>query len=330
MDNFKLLLLIAAFAFFPQLDAAGETCLQKVGNAPVATLFTIIEPHPTIPNNLVIGTQHGLLELFESNPSSGSLLKRIGTFLDLSSSVSTDGERGLLGFAFHPDYASNGRVFVSMSCTTSPSSQLKCSKEGASVVDEYVVSNPKSAVRITSAPAKRLLELDQPFNNHNGGQILFSPEGFLIVMLGDGGSGGDPDGNAQNGQSLLGKILRLDVNSDAGSSPYAIPKSNPFVGDASVLDEVYALGFRNPWRCSFDRNDVRSGTANAPLYCGDVGQDRVEEIDRITIGSNGGWNAFEGTSVYKSETVLSGEHNKPVYEYQHNGAASVIGGYFYR
>ena len=200
-------------------------------------------------------------------------------FLDLRSSVLYGGERGLLGLAFHPSYETNGKFYVDF-----------ITKSGDTAINEYrVSSDPNVANR---ASGRRILTIDQPYANHNGGHLAFGPNGYLFIGIGDGGSGGDPGNRAQSVNSLLGKILRIDVNGTTGSRPYRIPSSNPYVGRAG-FDEIYSRGLRNPWRFSFDR-------ATADLWIGDVGQGRYEEIDRSTTssgrgrGANYGWKVMEG------------------------------------
>ncbi|MEX0626838.1 MAG: PQQ-dependent sugar dehydrogenase, partial [Chloroflexota bacterium] len=187
-------------------------------------------------------------------------------FVDLSDRVRAGGERGLLGVAFHPDFAANGRLFVHYSR----------GGDGATVISELAASTDRGAA--SAASERILLTQDQPFANHNGGEIAFGPDGYLYIGLGDGGSGGDPFGNGQNRQTLLGKILRIDV--DAAPAPtqqYSIPDTNPYapggVDPGAGLSEIWAYGLRNPWRFSFDR-------ATGDLYIGDVGQNAWEEIDR--------------------------------------------------
>jgi glucose/arabinose dehydrogenase len=238
----------------------------------------------------------------------GVLLAR--PFLDLSAIVSTGSEQGLLGLAFHPDFASNGRFFVDYT-----------NLAGDTRVESYTASSdPDSAV----PSATPILAVDQPYPNHNGGQIAFGPDGFLYVGLGDGGSGGDPQGNGQSLATLLGKILRIDVDAAA---PYAVPPSNPFVGRAGARTEIWSYGLRNPWRFSFD-------ATSGAMWIGDVGQNAWEEIDVEPLGMGGrnyGWNRLEGTHCYpagspcnQSGTVL------PLLEYGHDAGCSVTGGYVYR
>ncbi len=232
-------------------------------------------------------------------------------FLDITDRVISGGELGLLGLAFHPDYRSNGRFFVNY--THRGASGLE------TVVAEYSVS-PANANLALKDSEKIVLSFAQPFDNHNGGGMVFGPDGFLYIATGDGGAGGDPFGNGQNLAMLLGKMLRIDVDS---AKPYAIPPDNPFVA-TQFRGEIWAYGFRNPWRFSFDR-------LTGQLYVGDVGQDLWEEIDNIVKGGNYGWNRMEGNHCY----ATSSDCDKtglilPVYEYGHDVGSSVIGGYFYR
>jgi len=241
----------------------------------------------------------------------------LGTpFLDLSDSISTGGEQGLLGLAFPPDYAESGRFFVSY---TSPRGARS---GGTSVIASYAVSggNPNVA---DPASGATVLEVEQPYENHNGGMIAFGPDGLLYVGLGDGGGGGDPLNTGQDRSDLLGSLLRLDVS---GPSGYVVPPTNPYAGSTQFAPEIWNWGLRNPWRFSFDR-----GTGD--LYIGDVGQGSREEINvapaASTGGENYGWNDLEGTICYNpgcspAGTVL------PVLDYTHGIGCSVTGGYVYR
>ncbi len=232
-------------------------------------------------------------------------------FLNISSLVECCGERGLIGLAFHPQYQSNGRFFVDY--TRRVSGQLQV------VIAEYHVSatNPNKA----DPNGIELLSIDKPFDNHNGGQLAFGPDGYLYIGVGDGGSGGDPFGNGQNLEVLLGKILRIDINSGA---PYAIPPDNPFVNDPTARGEIWAYGLRNPWKFSFDRQNGR-------LFAGDVGQNNWEEVDLITKGSNYGWNVMEGFHCYPPGTPdcdMTGL-TLPLSEYSHLEGDAIIGGFVY-
>jgi hypothetical protein len=229
-------------------------------------------------------------------------------FLDITDRVLWGGERGLLGLAFHPDYASNGRFFVNY--TRKP--------DGATVIAEYARA-PNANVALTAETV--ILTIAQPFANHNGGCILFGHDGFLYIGMGDGGSANDPDNRAQDIDDLLGKMLRINVD----SAPYAIPDGNPYKGAAPGRDEIYAIGVRNPFRFSFDRD-------TGQLYVGDVGQGAREEIDIVTAGMNLGWRILEGTRCTGLDPLCGASGlTPPIVEYSHSGGrCSVTGGYMYR
>jgi glucose/arabinose dehydrogenase len=233
----------------------------------------------------------------------GQLLE--SPFLDISGQVGSNGnEQGLLGLAFHPQYSQNGRFFVNYT-----------DNNGDTVLARFQVSGDPN--RADPNSEVKLLGVDQPFPNHNGGGLVFGPDGYLYAGLGDGGAAGDPFGNAQKTDALLGKILRLDVDS---AEPYAVPADNPFG------NEIWTYGLRNPWRISFDRS-------TGDLYIGDVGQGEWEEIDFLAAGSPGGanfgWNHREGAHDYEGggpEGMID-----PIAEYSHpEGGCSVTGGYVYR
>ncbi|HEU5322281.1 MAG TPA: PQQ-dependent sugar dehydrogenase, partial [Methylomirabilota bacterium] len=232
-------------------------------------------------------------------------------FLDLTDSVSGGGEQGLLGLAFHPDYGVNRRFFVHYT-----------DRAGDTRLVRYQVSSDPDSADYGSGV--HLLFVDQPFANHNGGWIGFGPDGYLYMGLGDGGSGGDPQGNGQNLGTLLGKILRLDVD---GGTPYGIPPDNPFVDSAGARGEVWAYGLRNPWRASFDR-------LTGDLFIGDVGQGGWEEISvqpaASAGGENYGWNVMEGTHCYAAPTCDATGLVAPVTEYATRDGCAVTGGYVYR
>jgi len=237
-------------------------------------------------------------------------------FLDISAKLACCGEQGLLSVAFPPGFASKRYFYVNY--TRNP--------DGATVVARYRVSaGDTNAAEPVSEEV--ILTIPQPFANHNGGQLAFGPDNNLYIGMGDGGSGGDPQGNAQNSGSLLGKILRIDVES--GTAPYVVPPDNPFVGAAGYRPEIWALGVRNPWRFSFDR---RTGD----LYIGDVGQGNFEEIDFQPAGDPGGrnygWNIMEGDSCYPPGTAGCNRIGLalPVFVYDHALGCSVTGGHVYR
>ena len=234
-------------------------------------------------------------------------------FLDITSLVTSGGEQGLLGLAFHPQYASNGYFYVNYTDDSGGDTQI---------VRYSVSADPNVADAGSALP---ILSVDQPYENHNGGMLAFGPDGMLYIGLGDGGSGGDPDNNGQRPETLLGSLLRIDV--DAGS-PYAIPPDNPFVGDGTAREEIWAYGLRNPWRFAFDR-------LTGDLYIADVGQSAREEIDFEPAGSDGGrnygWNVMEGTACYEAPSGCSQTGLQlPVHEYTHDDGCSISGGYVYR
>jgi glucose/arabinose dehydrogenase len=259
---------------------------------------------------LFVVEQAGVIKIVEGNEVTG-------TFLDIRTPVTSGGERGLLGLAFHPNYPADGRFFLNYSAAN---------LSGATVIAEYRVSSDPAVADASSEV--RLLEISQPRSNHNGGMIAFGADGYLYIGMGDSGGGGDPDNDAQNPSTLLGSMLRIDV-STAGE--YAIPTDNPFVAGGGA-PEVWAYGLRNPWRFSFDRQ-------TGDLYIGDVGQNAVEEISFLPAGAPGGtdfgWRICEGSS---GPNCGGQGRTAPISEYGHMAAgcqafgttASVTGGYVYR
>jgi len=234
-------------------------------------------------------------------------------FLDISGKVSNGSEQGLLGLAFHPQYASNGLFVVNYTNTS-----------GDTRVSLFRVSADPD--RADAASELVILAVDQPFSNHNGGMVVFGPDGKLYVGLGDGGSGGDPQGNGQSRNTLLGKILRLDVSA---TGQVSVPSDNPFVGQPGVRPEIWSWGLRNPWRFSFDRS-------TGDLYIADVGQNAREEINVSTDlaqfgrGRNYGWSIMEGTACFSGSGCSRTGLTLPVLEYGHGEGCSVTGGYAYR
>ncbi len=231
-------------------------------------------------------------------------------FLDIDDRVQSGGERGLLGMAFHPDYATNGFLYVSYTDST-----------GDSRIERYAVTGDPNVADPGSG--KLILAVDQPFSNHNGGQISFGPDGMLYIGLGDGGSGGDPQGHGQNRATLLGALLRIDVD---GGDPYATPPDNPFVGDPDARGEIWGYGLRNPWRFAFD---VEGGD----VYIADVGQSSWEEVHVLAAdsgGANYGWNVMEGMHCYRANSCDMSGLVMPVVEYDHGDGCSVTGGFVYR
>ena len=234
-------------------------------------------------------------------------------FLDIGGEISSGGEQGLLGLAFHPRYDENGRFFINY---TDPA--------GDTVVAEYRVSSADPN-RADAGSERVVLRVPQPYRNHNGGGLAFGPDGYLYISLGDGGAGGDPEENGQDLGTLLGSLLRIDVDS---GDPYGIPEDNPFVDEEDARPEIWAYGLRNPWRFSFDRD-------TGDLWIADVGQNVWEEINFQDAASNGGenygWDVMEGAHCFEPESGCdTGGLVLPVLEYDHDQGCSVTGGYRYR
>jgi glucose/arabinose dehydrogenase len=267
-------------------------------------------------NRLFVVQQRGIIKVVQPGSNTPT------DFINLSSVVSQSGnERGLLGLAFHPQYSTNRRFFV----------YYTRASDGAIEIAEYQTSasNPNQGDTSTARPIISIPHAS--FSNHNGGTIVFGPDGYLYAGTGDGGSGNDPNANAQNINALLGKMIRIDINIPVGSTQqYLIPPTNPYAGATPGADEIYAIGMRNPYRFSFDRGGTNQ------LWVGDVGQDAIEEVDIITLGGNYGWRVYEGTQCTGNDPSLCIPTNylPPVFQYSSSGAGnprcSVTGGYVYR
>ncbi|HQI42131.1 MAG: hypothetical protein B6D44_17265 [Ignavibacteriales bacterium UTCHB2] len=302
--KFMVLLLIlisissfAQFNFrvaFPNLSFSNPLDLQNSGDGT---------------NRIFVVEQAGRIRVFPNDEN----VQSTKLFLDITDRVTSGGETGLLGLAFHPNYESNGYFYVNY---TAPN-PLR------TVISRFKVSstNPDSADKNSE---QILLTYNQPYSNHNGGCLVFGPDGYLYITSGDGGSGGDPQNNAQNITKLLGKILRIDVNNPQAPLNYGIPSDNPFADstNANIRKEIYTWGMRNPWRISFD-------PVTDSLWCGDVGQDNWEEIDIIKKGKNYGWRCYEGNHAYNS-SGCNGTYEFPIWEYSHSLGNSITGGYVYR
>jgi glucose/arabinose dehydrogenase len=263
-------------------------------------------------NRVFVVQQDGLIKVFPNDTAVTSAT----TFLNITAKLSsTLGEQGLLGLAFHPEYESNGYFYVNYTA----SNPLR------TVIARYSVRSDDPN-RADSLSEFVILTINQPFTTHNGGMLLFGSDGYLYVGMGDGGSAGDPQNNAQNLQSLLGKILRIDVDTTTIGRNYGIPPDNPFAGNPSAgREELYAWGFRNPWRFM---EDVESSL----LLVADVGQNSWEEIDDLTIGLNYGWRCYEGNAPYNTSGCgPASNYTFPVKVYSHSGGnCSITGGYIYR
>lgn len=257
-------------------------------------------------SRMFVVQQNGIIKIVQPNGTVNST-----NFLNISSKITYGGERGLLGLAFHPQYSTNGYFFVYYN-----------DLDGDITVARYTVSSDPNVADATTE--KIILNQAKPFDNHNGGSIHFAPDGYLWVVTGDGGSGGDPNNNAQNKNSLLGKLLRLDINS---TGPYNIPPGNPFVG-VDGADEVWAYGLRNAWKFNFD-------TVSGNVMIADVGQGQIEEINRMPLtqaGINYGWRCYEGNNSYNTTGCpAQSTMTFPIAAYDHSGGkCSITGGYIYR
>jgi glucose/arabinose dehydrogenase len=316
----KLLLLITLFTI--------SVNAQTIALQQFATGFSnaIAIAHPPNDTRLFIVQQRGLIRILNANGTVNAT-----PFINLASVVSqSGGERGLLGLAFHPNYATNGLFFVNYTDTAT----------GNTIIARYSVSaNPD----IANATGTILMNINQPYSNHNGGSLVFGPDGYLYIALGDGGSGGDPQGYSQNlsltnsnvtanpSRIYLGKMLRIDVDTTAGALNYGFPPTNPFISEAGK-QEIWARGLRNPWKFSFNR-------LNGDLWIGDVGQGAFEEINKVAAplpntGLNFGWKCYEGNATYNtSGCAAQNTMTMPVSVYPYNGqtepCTSVTGGYFY-
>ncbi|WP_020538752.1 PQQ-dependent sugar dehydrogenase [Lewinella cohaerens] len=281
---------------------------QSLELVPYATGFTsAIDVTHAGDDRLFVVEQGGRIKIIDGT---GTVLAT--PFLDISSLTNSGGERGLLGLAFHPDYANNGYFFVNYTDLSGETRVVRYSRS----TDDPNIADPDSDMEV--------IMIDQTQGNHNGGCIKFGPDGYLYIGMGDGGGGGDQPNNSQNTGLLLGKMLRLDVD---GETPYEIPADNPFVDDVDVLDEIWAIGLRNPWRFSFDRE-------TGDMWIGDVGQNAYEEIDFQPAdspgGENYGWRCYEADSPYNL-SGCDGDYVFPAYTIpQSTGVCSITGGFVYR
>ncbi len=269
----------------------------------------------------VTGSEDGLGRLFVVEQGGRIRIVKNGAilptpYMDISRYVSKGSEQGLLGLAFHRGFKTDPRLYIDYT-----------DANGNTVINEYRQSRTNPNL-VEGHSGRRLMTIAQPYANHNGGMLAFAPDGFLYIGMGDGGSAGDPGNRAQNLGTLLGKLLRIDINGTTGSLPYRIPSTNPYVGRTG-LDQIWARGLRNPWRFSFD-------AATGDLWIGDVGQDSYEEVDRALApgrgrGANYGWPALEGRHCYRPVTGCSSTGTVlPIVEYSHTEGCAVTGGYVYR
>jgi glucose/arabinose dehydrogenase len=337
ISSLTLLLLAVGTYFFlqPSKQAqANETAASAttLGGDPLPSV--ILQPYAsdfTLPvdisnsgvsndERLFIVEKDGVIRIIDP---SGSVLPT--AFLNIDGRVrSGEPERGLLGLAFHPEYDQNGYLYVNYT-----------NNAGHTVVSRFSVTADENIADPNSEYV--IIAIQQPYTNHNAGDLAFGPDNYLYIPLGDGGSGGDPEDRAQTMSEPLGKILRIDVDSGPGGSPecaelgsgnYTIPASNPYVGVAEVCDEIWATGLRNPWRVSFDRT-------TGDLYIGDVGQSLWEEVDfqpaSSTGGENYGWRCYEGNHEYNTAGCSGqGSYDFPIFEYDHGAGQAITGGFVYR
>lgn len=261
-------------------------------------------------NRIFVLSQPGIVYVFDNDPKS----KTKKVFLDISNKILYGGEQGLLGMAFHPDFKSNGFFYL----------DYTIDNPRRTVISRFSVS-AKDPNKADSQSEVILLEIEQPYSNHNGGQISFGPDGYLYISMGDGGSGGDPKNNGQNLKSLLGKILRIDVDKKSNVKNYSIPDDNPFLGNKNgYKQEIFAFGLRNVWRFSFDNK--------GNLWAADVGQNEWEELNIVEKGKNYGWRIMEGNHCFNPEDNCDKKGLVlPIWEYGHNdmGGYSITGGFVY-
>ncbi|OIN61235.1 PQQ-dependent sugar dehydrogenase [Arsenicibacter rosenii] len=260
-------------------------------------------------NRVFVNEQPGRIRVFRNDPS----VQSAGVYLDITDRVSSEGEMGLLGLAFHPDFRQNGYLYVNYTKR----------KPLETIIARFKVS-ASDPNRIDPSTETVMLRFPQPYDNHNGGKLAFGPDGYLYIATGDGGAWGDQHNYAQNRSSLLGKILRIDVDNTT-KGLYGIPADNPYAGNQEGFrEEIYAYGLRNPWRFSFDRQ-------TGQLWAGDVGQNEFEEIDLITKGGNYGWRLKEGGRCYNPRHDCdNGQLIDPVHTYPRTDGVSVTGGFVYR
>ena len=316
--------LVPAVAAAPAQDAAtAASAVTPAAPSAAAVKLTVVATGLSDPV-LVTSPNDGTQRLFIVQKTgsirivqNGAL--QPGVFFDISHWVSKGEEQGLLGLAFHPSFKTNRKFYVNYT-----------DRNGTTVVREYKAS-PSDPNHVQSGSGRTIIRIAQPYANHNGGNLAFGPDGYLYIGMGDGGSGGDPGNRAQNVNTLLGKMLRININFTSGSKAYRIPATNPYVGRAG-LDEIWQRGLRNPWRFSFDR-------ATGNLWIGDVGQNRYEEVDRAVKASTGdgrgynwGWHVMEGLHCYTPSRCSSSGKRLPLLEYSHstNSRCAITGGYVYR
>lgn len=293
---------------------------QTTNTKPIASpVYELVDAYPNLSfkqplefqfsaNKVYVVEKSGIIYVFDNNAQAA----KADVFLDLRSRVDSNAsEKGLLGLAFHPNFAQNGLFYVNY--TNRSNTIVACYQVNSDHPEQGLLDSEQI-----------LVSIPQPYSNHNGGHLSFGLDGYLYIGTGDGGSAGDPQGNAQNLNSLLGKILRIDVDKTSPGRLYSIPQDNPLKGNnLSYREEIYAYGLRNPWKFSFD---FKTGK----LWAADVGQNKMEEIDIIESGKNYGWNKMEGSLSYPENSQHSKEGLElPVWEYNHSLGKAITGGYVY-
>lgn len=300
--RFLYLLIALVFIQFESKSQTGTIALQSFGTG----FASPVDIENCGDSRLFVVEQDGLIRILNSNGTINPT-----PFLNITTLTNQSGEQGLLGLAFHPNYSTNGLFYINYTNTS-----------GNTVIARYSVDSGNPNLANTTGTI--LLTVTQPFSNHNGGTLKFGSDGYLYIGMGDGGSGGDPGNRAQNINELLGKMLRIDVNS---GTPYGIPPTNPYVGITGA-DEIWAIGLRNPWKFSFDRQ-------TGDLWIADVGQNQYEEVNRATASESGlnyGWRCYEGNTAYNTAGCGAQSTMKsPLFTTNHtNGFCSITGGYVYR
>lgn len=326
MKNTHFLFAFVSLLVFPHCDFVHSNGDDVTPSTEAAADYKLVEAFPSLQpfdrpveltspkdgsSRIFLVSQKGIIYVFPNRSDA----KGATAFLNISGKVKSGGEKGLLGLAFHPDYKNNGYFYVNYTQGNPLHTVISRFKVSATDANK---ADPNSE--------QVLLTYNQPFENHNGGKVAFGNDGFLYIAAGDGGSGGDPGNRAQNKKELLGKILRIDVNRSSGNAAYAIPADNPFKGNKDGdKEEIYAYGMRNPWRFSFDKKTGR-------LWAGDVGQNKIEEVDIIEKGGNYGWNIMEAGECYKTDNCNTNGLKLPVYSYRQgsNTGHSITGGYVCR
>jgi glucose/arabinose dehydrogenase len=307
MVGARLAMALAAVAAAVGMVCAPPSLADQIGLEPLFPELEFDKPLAFVPapegEAWYVVEQRGVVMRIAPGNGAATVLVDIRDRVDAGPS-----EAGLLGMAFHPRFAENGTAYLSYT------------REGSPLVSYLSAFTSRDGGRTLDPDSERIvLTLDQPYGNHNGGNVAFGPDGYLYIGFGDGGSGGDPHGNGQNTETLLGALLRIDVDAAA---PYGIPPDNPFA-ERGGRPEIFAYGLRNPWRFSFDRE-------TGALWLADVGQSGWEEIDLIERGGNYGWNIREGAHCYRSSECRTEGLIEPVAEYSHDEGCSVTGGYVYR